>query len=306
MGQGVRRNPEAPAVDAEAGVREPIGRYIAQQRRLRGIDLEDLAARTRIPRRSLERLEAGAFDRSPDGFSRGFVRTVAEAIGLDPDDAVARMLVEPDAARARAPRASRALGAVAVGIAVAGFALGANELVSRVRARMGGVAAAASDLPVRRDFVRELAAQHGVEIAALDPRAAVISPLSAEEKEAIAAAALAAAERSAAAETPQQPGVAPPAPARASADTAQSARAAPPAEVAISSASDVAPGAAPAAAPPASAAGAHAAESPAPRANAAEALIPPPDEPAAAGTATPAPRGELEARSAPSDAEVRD
>ena len=77
MGQGIGGVPEAPAVGGDAGGREQIGRYIAQQRRLRGIDLAELAARTRIPRRSLERLEAGAFDQSPDGFSRGFVRVPA-------------------------------------------------------------------------------------------------------------------------------------------------------------------------------------------------------------------------------------
>jgi len=57
--------------------------------------MDELANRTRIPRRSLERLEAGAFDSTPDGFVRGFVRTVADALGLDPDDAVNRLLREP-------------------------------------------------------------------------------------------------------------------------------------------------------------------------------------------------------------------
>lgn len=80
---------------------EPIGRWLARQRELRGIDLHELSARTRIPHRSLERLEAGAFDGNPDGFVRGFVRTVALDLGLDPDDAVARMLSEPELERRR-------------------------------------------------------------------------------------------------------------------------------------------------------------------------------------------------------------
>lgn len=175
MGQGIGRVPEAPAVTgAVDGGREPIGRYIGQQRRLRGIELEELAARTRIPRRSLERLEAGAFDHSPDGFSRGFVRTVAEAIGLDPDDAVARMLPEPDAKRHGSPRESRALGVIAAAIALAALALGARELVSRLPER---APRATGGLPVRRDFVSELAAQHGVAIAQLSARDAVLAPL---------------------------------------------------------------------------------------------------------------------------------
>jgi hypothetical protein len=72
-----------------------IGRYLASQRELRGISLDDLAARTKIPRRNLERLESGALDAQQDGFVRGFVRTVAEALGLDSQEAVMRMVSEP-------------------------------------------------------------------------------------------------------------------------------------------------------------------------------------------------------------------
>ena len=100
MGKEVRGVPEASALtarpDAAPVDREAsIGRYLAGQRRMRGISLEDLAALTRIPLRSLERLERGAFDSNPDGFARGFVRTVAEALGLDPDETVMRLLSEP-------------------------------------------------------------------------------------------------------------------------------------------------------------------------------------------------------------------
>src|SRR5262245_53404747 len=72
-----------------------IGRYLASQRELRGISLDDLSARTKIPRRNLERLESGAFDAQQDGFVRGFVRTVADALGLDAREAVMRMSAEP-------------------------------------------------------------------------------------------------------------------------------------------------------------------------------------------------------------------
>jgi len=115
MGQEVRGSPEAAALsDAEPGDGS-IGSFLARQRRLRGISIDDLARLTRIPRRSLERLEAGAFDGTPDGFVRGFVRAVAEALGLDPDDAVNRLLREPRedeallAARARERRKRLAL-----------------------------------------------------------------------------------------------------------------------------------------------------------------------------------------------------
>ena len=74
-----------------------IGRYLARQRELRGISIEELCARTKIPRRNIERLESGALDGQPDGFVRGFVRTIAQALGLDADEAVMRLMREPEA-----------------------------------------------------------------------------------------------------------------------------------------------------------------------------------------------------------------
>ena len=95
MGEEIAGLHEAVAVEASAGhAPEPIGAYLSRQRRLRGISLAELAQLTCIPLRSLERLESGAFDGAPDGFARGFVRTVALALGLDADDAVGRMLPE--------------------------------------------------------------------------------------------------------------------------------------------------------------------------------------------------------------------
>jgi cytoskeletal protein RodZ len=96
---------------------------------MRGISLDELAKITKIPRRSLERLEAGAFDRNPDGFVRGFVRTVAVGLGLSPEEAVMRMLGEPpetgEMRRLRPASARRwllvasALTALVAGLAVA-------------------------------------------------------------------------------------------------------------------------------------------------------------------------------------------
>ncbi len=113
MGNEVRGIPEDPALGS-------VGRYLTGQRLLRGISLDDLAVLTKLPRLSLERLEAGAFDHIADGFSRGFVRSVADALGLDPDEAVLRLLAEPpveDDARARA--AARRRFALGLGLAVA-------------------------------------------------------------------------------------------------------------------------------------------------------------------------------------------
>jgi cytoskeletal protein RodZ len=107
-----------------------IGQYLAQQRKLRGISIQDLCARTKIPRRNIERLESGALDDQLDGFSRGFVRTLAEALGLDADEAVMRLMREPDAGDERAAALERharrmrltTIAVVALVVAVLGFA----------------------------------------------------------------------------------------------------------------------------------------------------------------------------------------
>jgi hypothetical protein len=148
-------------VAASASAPESIGAYLALQRRVRGISIEELAQATRIPMRSLQRLEAGAFDADPDGFARGFVRTVAQALGLPPDETVARMLPEVDAGsdgpgRLRLRRAARVLLAMAVLAAVA-----AGVWVARGITRSAGAAGTEGRL-VRRDAVRALALEGGL------------------------------------------------------------------------------------------------------------------------------------------------
>lgn len=86
-----------PTSTSETLEARPIGEYLRRQRSLRGISIEELSSLTRIPLRSLERLEGGEFDGETDGFVRGFVRTVALALGLDAEDTVSRMLKEPAA-----------------------------------------------------------------------------------------------------------------------------------------------------------------------------------------------------------------
>jgi cytoskeletal protein RodZ len=104
MGREIRGVSEPPPLTRGTGpLREgkerdreiSIGAYLARERRMRGISVGELAELTKIPTRSIERMEAGAFDGNPDGFVRGFVRTVALGLGLDPEEAVMRMLGEP-------------------------------------------------------------------------------------------------------------------------------------------------------------------------------------------------------------------
>ena len=95
MDEAARADREWETDKHPPGLDRGIGAYLRGQRELRGISSEDLSRVTRIPIRSLDRLEAGFFDGETDGFVRGFVRTVAEALGLDPSETIARMLVEP-------------------------------------------------------------------------------------------------------------------------------------------------------------------------------------------------------------------
>jgi cytoskeletal protein RodZ len=147
VGREIRGVPEAAPLEES----HSIGSYLRRQRSLRGIELDELAAATRIPRRSLERLEAGEFDFQPDGFARGFVRAVATALGLDAEDAVARM--RPEATLADEPLPRRlwpwvlSLICVAV-LALAGLWLSADREAEE---------AAAPDVVIRRDPVRALA-----------------------------------------------------------------------------------------------------------------------------------------------------
>jgi len=185
MGRAIGGLPETPALSAEEQASGSIGAYIARQRRLRGISLEELEVLTRIPRRSLERLEAGAFDAAPDGFVRGFVRTVSIAIGLDPDDTVTRMLTEPDPSKKKS-RIPNLSAAAALLLVVCLFALGAGILWTLVGARVGRleeVAVVSETRRVRRDAVRELAVSRGIVPETAIPGARPLSPVQASAPE---------------------------------------------------------------------------------------------------------------------------
>ncbi|MEM7413798.1 MAG: helix-turn-helix domain-containing protein [Myxococcota bacterium] len=160
------RGEEPGPEHVEADTNSSIGHYLMSQRKLRGISLDELAARTRIPRRNLERLESGAFDHQPDGFVRGFVRTVAEDLGLDPQEAVMRLLGEPSAVDEDQRRRRRLQAAVAAFV-VGGVLLAAAGWAVRETARWLTATPDpnSEDRVLRRDPVRVLA-----EEAETDPR----------------------------------------------------------------------------------------------------------------------------------------
>jgi cytoskeletal protein RodZ len=163
-----REGGQAPPEQAPAGARpESVGEYLATQRRLRGISLDELCERTKIPRRNLERLESGAFDARPDGFARGFVRAVALDLGLDADEAVMRLVGEPSPediaggtlALGWLVRAAAVAALVIVGLLGWRVLLWAGQPGSGRSGEPGESAASVDPSPVtyRRDVVRSLA-----------------------------------------------------------------------------------------------------------------------------------------------------
>lgn len=61
-----------------------VGARLAEARKARSLELEDIAARTRVPLRHLQAIEAGDFAALPAvPYSVGFVRSFAQLVGLD-------------------------------------------------------------------------------------------------------------------------------------------------------------------------------------------------------------------------------
>jgi cytoskeleton protein RodZ len=68
-----------------------IGRTLKEEREARHISLEEIASATKIVPRYLEALENDRFEVMPGGFFiKGIIRTYAKAVGLDPDEVLAR------------------------------------------------------------------------------------------------------------------------------------------------------------------------------------------------------------------------
>lgn len=168
-------NPLEAAAESSDAAAQSIGAYLSAQRRLRGISIEELAHQTRIPLRSLERLESGSFDADVDGFVRGFVRTVAAALGLDADEALNRALQEPSGGvrRQEAPRLSIKRVLVTLAGIVLLAALGFGVQLIAISVADSGRSRPGNPVVVRRDPVRALAEAQGV--AALAPAPVLVS-----------------------------------------------------------------------------------------------------------------------------------
>ena len=115
-----------------------VGEELRQERLRQGFTLDDIAQRTRISSRSLEAIEANAFDRLPGiVFARGFVRVYAIDLNLDPEALVSQLprvdidstpLPNPPVSNARTkwdPRLTAALASVLWLVTAAGAGTGA-------------------------------------------------------------------------------------------------------------------------------------------------------------------------------------
>ena len=65
--------------------------YLRGERELKALTLAEISRITKVPAPSLRRLETGKFDELPaEVFVRGFLRSYAQCLGLDPEDVVRR------------------------------------------------------------------------------------------------------------------------------------------------------------------------------------------------------------------------
>jgi cytoskeletal protein RodZ len=82
-----------------------FGKYLSQQRELRGMSRDEVARATKIPPTLLAALEAGQVERLPERvFVLNYVRAYAQVIGLAPEDAVLRYEEVDGVPLASAPR----------------------------------------------------------------------------------------------------------------------------------------------------------------------------------------------------------
>jgi transcriptional regulator with XRE-family HTH domain len=96
MGAMRRRNPGPRAHDRTADAVSGIGDILRRRRLTLGLSLDEVHERIRVPVRFLEAIESDHFDTfGVAQYAKGFVRSYAQFLGLDPDPFVARILVAP-------------------------------------------------------------------------------------------------------------------------------------------------------------------------------------------------------------------
>ena len=120
-------SPIAPSsVDGAPAV--TLGDILRQARERRGLTLDEVAHRTRLPKRHLEALERNSLAGIPPGmYQRAEVRTYADAIGLDPQLALVAL--------GRAQAASTPVAATPVASTPAAATRAARTVATRRRAK---------------------------------------------------------------------------------------------------------------------------------------------------------------------------
>ena len=77
-----------------------VGERLREARERQKVSLHAIAERTNISVRFLDAIEKGQFDKLPGGiFTRGFIRSYASQVGLDPDAAVEQFLSDEPSQR---------------------------------------------------------------------------------------------------------------------------------------------------------------------------------------------------------------
>jgi cytoskeletal protein RodZ len=75
----------------EIPLNESVGTFLKRSRETRLMSLAEVSRVTRIPLHTLEAIECDRFDDLPgEVFVRGFLKSYAKAVGIGPQDAVAR------------------------------------------------------------------------------------------------------------------------------------------------------------------------------------------------------------------------
>ena len=141
--------------DEDLPIIEDLGAWLRRERERAGVNLETIAARTKVARTLLEGLERNDVSRWPNGiFRRAFVRGYASQIGLDPDYAVALFIRAFDGPQAGSPVLDRATAraaavsarAISAGRAEPSLRLTLAPEVSRWQEALARLGAATTDL----------------------------------------------------------------------------------------------------------------------------------------------------------------
>jgi cytoskeletal protein RodZ len=112
-----------------------FGRYLVQERELRGLSLQDVVRATKLPASAVEAIESGDPGRTPHrAYVVVYLRGYAAAVGLDADDVVLRY--EEALGPRSEPSPARSRGVVLV-IAVAASVVAALAALASWWARRG-------------------------------------------------------------------------------------------------------------------------------------------------------------------------